>query len=104
MWITPISFSVAESTIALDSVPGPVPLPPWSGVPVAIQLEMGPAALAGLPRTDDEGMLRARDEGGALVRCSAFIDPHGIHTCETDSMLTLVQSGPFEADEPMARA
>lgn len=96
MWITPISFRIAGTTIALDGVPGPLPLPPWSGVPVAIQLEMGPEALAGLSPADDEGTLLARDEDGALVRCTAFIDPHGIHTCETDSMLTLVQSGPFE--------
>ena len=104
MWITPISFRIADTTIALDTVPGPLPLPSWSGVPVAIQLEMGPEALAGLSRSDDEGTLLARDGDGALVRCTAFIDPHGIHTCETDSMLTLVQSGPFEPDDETAPA
>jgi len=98
MWITPLALAVADATITFDRAGEPLPLPPWSGVPVAIELEVDRDTLAHALQLGEEGSLLARDEEGTLVRCPTMIDPRGSHTCESDTVLVLVQCGPFEPD------
>ena len=93
MWVVPIRFSAADSSVTFDTQAGPVPLPPWSGVPVAMAMEVDRATLQSALRIQREGILRARDEEGDPIACAAMIDPDGCHTCETDTVLMLVSAG-----------
>jgi len=96
MWVTPIDFTIAGEIIRFDTGVEPLPLPPWSGVPVAMEMEVTRALLAQILKTSGEGALQAYDETGAVVACQAVVDPQGSHTCETDTVLMLVQCGPFQ--------
>jgi hypothetical protein len=98
MWITPLSFTAGGEAVQLGQSE-PLPLPPWSGVPVALQMEVDGPTLALAVGMQEAGTLHARDEAGASVCCAAIVDPQGCHSCETDSVLILVQCGPFDRDE-----
>ncbi|HEY8283240.1 MAG TPA: hypothetical protein VIJ28_02520 [Chloroflexota bacterium] len=95
MLITPIAFTVRDRTVRFSAMAA-IPLPPWSGVPVALPLEVDGESLNTARSYLDPGSLLARDEEGDDVRCAAIVDPEGSHTCETDTVLMLVQCGPFE--------
>src|SRR5690348_13146607 len=97
MWITPLTFQAGDETVQLPQA-DQLPLPPWSGVPVALQMEVDAPTLARAVHMLSVGTLHARDEAGAPVRCAAMVEAEGCHTCETDSVLMLVQCGPFEQD------
>ncbi|HVA92637.1 MAG TPA: hypothetical protein VNL71_22685 [Chloroflexota bacterium] len=96
MLITPLAFTVRDRTVRFSPTTTAVPLPPWSGVPVALPLEVDLETLNNARAHLDPGSLLARDEEGDEVRCAAIVDPDGSHTCETDTVLMLVQCGPFE--------
>ena len=98
MWITPLSFSAGEKDVMFAEGGEKLPLPPWSGVPVALEMEVDGETLARAVALQEVGMLFARDEEGDVVHCAAMVDAGGSHTCETDSVLMLVQCGPFEYD------
>ncbi|HVC83442.1 MAG TPA: hypothetical protein VNL35_23375 [Chloroflexota bacterium] len=95
MMITPVAFTVRDHTVRF-AAPAAIPLPPWSGVPVALPLEVDRESLNSARAHLDPGSLLARDEEGDDVRCAAIVDPEGSHACETDTVLMLVQCGPFE--------
>lgn len=96
MLITPLAFTVRDHTVRFPPATAPIPLPAWSGVPVAMPMEVDGATLAEARSLLDPGALLGRDEEGDEVRCAAMVDPEGSHTCETDTILMLVQCGPFE--------
>jgi hypothetical protein len=98
MWITPISFSAGNQAVQFAEGGEKLPLPPWSGVPVALEMEVDGEILARAVTLQEVGALYARDEEGEIVHCAAVVDAKGSHTCETDSVLMLVQCGPFEYD------
>jgi hypothetical protein len=62
-------------------------------------MEVDGQTLARAVRMQDAGTLHARDEAGEPISCTAIVDPQGCHTCETDSVLMLVQCGPFDRDD-----
>jgi len=95
MLITPVAFTVRDRTVRFGATAA-IPLPAWSGVPVALPLEVDRETLNTARAYLDPGSLLARDEEGDDVRCAAIVDPDGSHTCETDTVLMLVQCGPFE--------
>ncbi len=99
MWIKPLRFSVNDETVIFGDLTEVLPLPPWSGVPVALDMEVERDTLDRLVRLMDVGTLQARDEDGDLVHCAALVDAQGSHTCETDTVLRLVQCGPFEFED-----
>lgn len=104
MWIKPISFSTAAATIQFADSMERMPLPPWSGVPVALPLEVDGETLERARMLEDVGVLSVRNEDGDLVQCVAVIDEEHSHTCETDTVLMLVQCGPFEYQRNQAEA
>ena len=98
MWIKPLSFVTEGGAVRFDSGMEKLPLPPWSGVPVALDMEVDGPTLAQAVQITAVGTLYAQDEDDEPVHCAALVDPKGSHTCETDSVLRLVQCGPFEYD------
>ena len=98
MWIKPLSFASEGGSVRFDDEMERLPLPPWSGVPVALDMEVDGPTLARAVLLTAPGRLYAQDEDDEPVYCAALVDPKGSHTCETDSVLRLVQCGPFEYD------
>ena len=98
MWVTPRAFVTDAGQLVFDTQMDPVPLPPWSGVPVTMPMEIGRETLRLFLAQPERGMLVAIDGEGRAVRCAAEIDREGSHTCETDTVLMLIQQGPFEPD------
>jgi hypothetical protein len=97
MWIKPLFLATEGGSVRFDEMER-LPLPPWSGVPVALDMEVDGATLARAVQLTAAGTLYAQDEENEPVHCAALVDAMGSHTCETDSVLRLVQCGPFEYD------